>query len=73
MNSPEEPVATKLQYKSSTLTVCLALALLAGLLGGLLGLGGGMIMGPLLLELGVQPQVLKLDSHSLTISICVST
>ncbi|XP_076950135.1 sulfite exporter TauE/SafE family protein 3-like isoform X1 [Bidens hawaiensis] len=30
---------------------------LAGLVGGLLGLGGGFIMGPLFLELGVPPQV----------------
>ncbi|XP_076908539.1 sulfite exporter TauE/SafE family protein 3-like [Bidens hawaiensis] len=29
----------------------------AGLVGGLLGLGGGFIMGPLFLELGVPPQV----------------
>ncbi|PIM97895.1 hypothetical protein CDL12_29634 [Handroanthus impetiginosus] len=31
--------------------------ILAGLVGGLLGLGGGFIMGPLFLELGVPPQV----------------
>ncbi|XP_071690706.1 sulfite exporter TauE/SafE family protein 3-like [Rutidosis leptorrhynchoides] len=30
---------------------------LAGVVGGLLGLGGGFIMGPLFLELGVPPQV----------------
>ncbi|KAK3033790.1 hypothetical protein RJ639_034361 [Escallonia herrerae] len=30
---------------------------LAGMVGGLLGLGGGFIMGPLFLELGVPPQV----------------
>lgn len=30
---------------------------LAGLVGGLLGLGGGFIMGPLFLELGVPPEV----------------
>jgi uncharacterized membrane protein YfcA len=29
----------------------------AGLVGGLLGLGGGFIMGPLFLELGIPPQV----------------
>lgn len=29
----------------------------AGLVGGLLGLGGGFVMGPLFLELGVPPQV----------------
>lgn len=31
--------------------------ILAGMVGGLLGLGGGFIMGPLFLELGVPPQV----------------
>ncbi|KAM7459393.1 hypothetical protein LguiA_036387 [Lonicera macranthoides] len=31
--------------------------ILAGIVGGLLGLGGGFIMGPLFLELGVPPQV----------------
>lgn len=30
---------------------------MAGVVGGLLGLGGGFIMGPLFLELGVPPQV----------------
>ena len=29
----------------------------AGIVGGLLGLGGGFIMGPLFLELGIPPQV----------------
>ncbi|KAE9609159.1 putative transmembrane protein TauE [Lupinus albus] len=31
--------------------------LIAGIVGGLLGLGGGFVMGPLFLELGVPPQV----------------
>ncbi|KAL6655848.1 hypothetical protein ACP70R_006674 [Stipagrostis hirtigluma subsp. patula] len=31
--------------------------IIAGLVGGLLGLGGGFIMGPLFLELGIHPQV----------------
>ncbi|KAH9761087.1 Sulfite exporter TauE/SafE family protein 3 [Citrus sinensis] len=34
-----------------------AFGVLAGIVGGLLGLGGGFIMGPLFLELGVPPQV----------------
>ncbi|KAH7373546.1 hypothetical protein KP509_17G061700 [Ceratopteris richardii] len=32
-------------------------ALVAGFLGGMLGLGGGMIISPLLLEMGLHPQV----------------
>ncbi|XP_015572821.2 sulfite exporter TauE/SafE family protein 3 isoform X1 [Ricinus communis] len=31
--------------------------LLAGIIGGLLGLGGGFILGPLFLEMGIPPQV----------------
>ncbi|XP_031282659.1 sulfite exporter TauE/SafE family protein 3-like [Pistacia vera] len=31
--------------------------MVAGLVGGLLGIGGGFIMGPLFLELGIPPQV----------------
>nr|CAB3453182.1 unnamed protein product [Digitaria exilis] len=31
--------------------------ILAGIIGGLLGMGGGFIMGPLFLELGIHPQV----------------
>ena len=30
---------------------------MAGLLGGMLGVGGGMIINPLLTELGMHPQV----------------
>ncbi|CAI5465055.1 unnamed protein product [Closterium sp. Yama58-4] len=35
----------------------LSASLLAGCMGGLLGVGGGMVMGPVLLELGMLPQV----------------
>jgi uncharacterized membrane protein YfcA len=34
-----------------------AMAFLAGFLGGFLGIGGGMVMGPVLLELGLLPEV----------------
>ncbi|XP_035549329.1 sulfite exporter TauE/SafE family protein 3-like isoform X2 [Juglans regia] len=37
-------------------TYC-SLGILAGIVGGLLGLGGGFIMAPLFLELGIPPQV----------------
>ncbi|KAH6782160.1 Sulfite exporter TauE/SafE family protein [Perilla frutescens var. hirtella] len=39
------------------LILCCICAMLAGVVGGLLGLGGGFILGPLFLELGVPPQV----------------
>ncbi|XP_059275214.1 sulfite exporter TauE/SafE family protein 3-like [Lycium ferocissimum] len=38
------------------MTYCF-LGIVAGMVGGLLGLGGGFIMGPMFLELGVPPQV----------------
>lgn len=38
-----------------------ATGVLAGMVGGLLGLGGGFILGPLFLELGIPPQVCALS------------
>lgn len=43
--------------KAYQLFVYCSLGLTAGSMGGLLGVGGGIIMGPLFLELGVPPQV----------------
>ncbi|KAK0572183.1 hypothetical protein LWI29_027458 [Acer saccharum] len=39
------------------LVQCFACGLVAGIVGGMLGLGGGFIMGPMFLELGIHPQV----------------
>lgn len=39
------------------------MALLAGVLGGLFGIGGGMLISPLLLQIGISPEV-----HSLALS-----
>lgn len=39
------------------LILCCFCGILAGIVGGLLGLGGGFILGPLFLELGIPPQV----------------
>jgi len=44
----------------------------AGLLGGLLGIGGGMIVSPLLLELGVKPRVAAATS-ALTVLVTSSS
>ncbi|KAM5579037.1 sulfite exporter TauE/SafE family protein 3-like [Rosa sericea] len=41
-------------YKLVSYCVC---GVAAGLVGGLLGLGGGFIMGPMFLEMGIPPQV----------------
>lgn len=54
-------IASKGDYgtglKVSQLALYCACGVLAGVVGGLLGLGGGFIMGPLFLELGVPPEV----------------
>lgn len=44
-------------FRVGQLFVYCLFGVLAGVVGGLLGLGGGFIMGPLFLELGVPPQV----------------
>lgn len=36
-----------------------AMALLAGVLGGVFGIGGGMLISPLLLQVGIAPEVIK--------------
>ncbi|URE20719.1 hypothetical protein MUK42_13140 [Musa troglodytarum] len=44
-------------WKVSQLFVFCLSGIIAGIVGGLLGLGGGFILGPLFLELGIPPQV----------------
>lgn len=44
-------------WKLYQLVLCLFTGMSAGMVGGLLGLGGGFILGPLFLELGIPPQV----------------
>ncbi|KAF8034620.1 hypothetical protein BT93_C0814 [Corymbia citriodora subsp. variegata] len=54
-------IASKGDYgtnlKVHQLALYCACGVLAGVVGGLLGLGGGFIMGPLFLELGIPPEV----------------
>ncbi|KAJ1704488.1 hypothetical protein LUZ63_004267 [Rhynchospora breviuscula] len=44
-------------WKVHQLVLYCMMGVVAGIVGGLLGLGGGFIMGPLFLELGIPPQV----------------
>ncbi|GAB2272250.1 hypothetical protein Dimus_007070 [Dionaea muscipula] len=44
-------------WTAMNLSLCALCGLLGGTVGGLLGSGGGFILGPLLLEIGVIPQV----------------
>ena len=53
-----EPIcAASIEFTPTSLSFCGLCGLLGGTVGGLLGSGGGFILGPLLLEIGVIPQV----------------
>ena len=52
-----EPANGDIEWTFSRAISYPTIAGIAGLLGGLLGIGGGMIVSPLLLELGVLPRV----------------
>ncbi|KAL6006225.1 hypothetical protein ACLOJK_040271 [Asimina triloba] len=45
-----------IEWKVHQLVLYCSCGILAGIVGGLLGLGGGFILGPLFLELGIPPQ-----------------
>lgn len=45
------------EWRVHQLILYCACGIMAGVLGGLLGLGGGFVLGPLFLELGIPPQV----------------
>eukprot|EP01018_Ginkgo_biloba_P002237 Gb_14529 [translate_table: standard] len=49
--------AAGVNWKIPQLVLYFFCGIMAGVVGGLLGLGGGFILGPLLLELGIPPQV----------------
>ncbi|CAN6441675.1 unnamed protein product [Victoria cruziana] len=46
--------------------------MIAGVVGGLLGLGGGFILGPLFLELGIPPQVSP-NNHNIQVFLRISS
>uniref|UniRef100_N1QZF4 Uncharacterized protein n=1 Tax=Aegilops tauschii TaxID=37682 RepID=N1QZF4_AEGTA len=51
---------TQTSLKSHLVLICF-FGVTAGVLGGLLGIGGGVIMGPLFLELGIPPQLVEMQ------------
>merc|ERR1711981_989538 len=53
----EEPEYRDLQWTSEVLRQFPVIAVLAGVAAGLLGIGGGMVIGPLFIQLDVQPKV----------------
>ena len=58
----------ELQWTMPMLCGCALAGLLAGTVGGLLGLGGGFILGPVFLEMGVPPEVQR-PPHLISIFI----
>ena len=46
-----------IEWSSLHLLFCALCGIVGGTVGGLLGSGGGFVLGPLLLEIGVTPQV----------------
>jgi uncharacterized membrane protein YfcA len=55
-NLAKQDGGDELQWTPKTLWLYPALTTVAGFLGGFLGIGGGIILGPLLLELGMHPE-----------------
>jgi uncharacterized membrane protein YfcA len=55
----EEEAKHGIAWTFSTTTLYPCVACIAGLLGGMLGLGGGMILSPFLVELGLHPEVIQ--------------
>jgi len=49
------PALTK--NRPSNILLFPSMALLAGILGGVFGIGGGMLISPLLLQVGIKPEV----------------
>ncbi|CAA2990621.1 sulfite exporter family 4-like [Olea europaea subsp. europaea] len=55
--NPESICEAAIEWTGTNLAFCAVCGILGGTVGGLLGSGGGFILGPLLLEIGVIPQV----------------
>ncbi|KAI3442887.1 uncharacterized protein J3R85_000589 [Psidium guajava] len=55
--NPEAICEATIQWTAVHIVFCALCGILGGCVGGLLGSGGGFILGPLLLEIGVIPQV----------------
>ena len=53
--------------KASSVILFQALAFTAGLLGGMVGLGGGVILAPMLLSLGIQAQVASVTTTTIVV------
>lgn len=56
-DSDEFVCEATIEWNPQQLLFCGLCGVIGGVVGGLLGSGGGFILGPLLLEIGVIPQV----------------
>lgn len=52
-----DPVYKEMKWDNATLKQFPTIAVLAGVAAGLLGIGGGMVIGPLFIQLDMQPKV----------------
>ncbi|KAL2345158.1 hypothetical protein Fmac_006443 [Flemingia macrophylla] len=55
--NPESICEASIEWSALHILFCALCGILGGTIGGLLGSGGGFILGPLLIEIGVIPQV----------------
>lgn len=53
-----------IEWTPLSLIFCALCGLVGGVVGGLLGSGGGFVLGPLLLEIGVIPQVTHTHTYT---------
>ncbi|CAE7546737.1 unnamed protein product [Symbiodinium natans] len=68
-----EFAATEIRWTSATTIRYPLLCSLAGVLAGLFGVGGGIIKGPLMLELGVAPQVASATAAAMILFTSMAT
>ena len=64
---------TDIKWNNSIFVKFPIYSFISGLLAGLLGIGGGLILGPLLLELGLHPVVSTATSNFLVLFTSSST
>ncbi|DBA99085.1 TPA: hypothetical protein ACH3X1_014219 [Trebouxia sp. C0004] len=53
----QKPIVSHHSWPMSQLVQCVVIVLFGGMVAGMLGFGGGMILGPLMLEMGIHPLV----------------
>jgi uncharacterized membrane protein YfcA len=56
------PIVSEIGWDESNTTIYPIFAIVAGLVAGMFGIGGGIIVGPLMLAIGVHPQVASATS-----------